>query len=29
MRTAIDAARTQGEAEVDRAFETIATSCAN
>ena len=28
MRTAIDAARTQGEGEVDRAFETIATSCA-
>ncbi len=30
MRTAIDAARTQGEAEVNRAFETIAaTSCAS
>ena len=28
MRTAIDAARTQGEDEVNRAFETIATSCA-
>jgi len=28
MRTAIDAARTQGEDEVTRAFETIATSCA-
>jgi len=28
MRTAIDAARTQGEGEVNRAFETIATSCA-
>jgi HEAT repeat protein len=28
MRTAIDAARTQGEAEVNRAFETIAASCA-
>jgi HEAT repeat protein len=28
MRTAIDAARTQGEADVDRAFETIAASCA-
>ncbi|HVQ17078.1 MAG TPA: hypothetical protein VMS40_25920, partial [Vicinamibacterales bacterium] len=28
MRTAIDAARTQGDAEVNRAFETIATSCA-
>jgi len=27
MRTAIDAARTQGEAEVHRAFETIAASC--
>lgn len=28
MRTAIDAARTQGEGEVNRAFETIAASCA-
>jgi len=28
MRTAIDAARTQGEDEVNLAFETIATSCA-
>jgi HEAT repeat protein len=28
MRTAIDAARTKGDAEVHRAFETIATSCA-
>lgn len=28
MRTAIDAARTQGEDEINRAFETIATSCA-
>ena len=27
MRTAIDAARTRGEADVDRAFETIAASC--
>ena len=28
MRTAIDAARTRGDAEVNRAFETIAASCA-
>jgi hypothetical protein len=28
MRTAIDAARSQGETEVNRAFETIAASCA-
>jgi HEAT repeat protein len=28
MRTAIDAARTRGESEVDLAFETIAASCA-
>jgi len=28
LRTAIDAARTEGEDEVNRAFETIATSCA-
>ncbi|HZM94021.1 MAG TPA: HEAT repeat domain-containing protein [Vicinamibacterales bacterium] len=29
MRTAIDAARTRGEAEVDRGFETIAASCSS